>query len=352
MKYQLLLLVLSLFYAVNTAAQSTDCPRCKGKGKIYFQYGLSTFGHTNTKKQCPICHKMVLAGVSHCDDCPDCGGRGRIVRSNGSRNTSTRNSSHSSSGVTQQYGLTPEQQQMCLDNMNSQLEGYDGFLNQNRAYGKVYKFNPRNHQGQTPLTNKISELNRASIAIFTDSGGLIIYDGNGYLTNNIRNDINDKLASINRNREVIRDITISDSGNYWCVIYGKDGWFAWHASATNEIYNKLNCFINTNEFINSVAFDSFGHYVIVGERGTVLCSSLYQDVVNRARQKFGKIISASVTDHGGCVLCCQNGVYFNGIASSIADVLKSINYIPRVIKHSYTGHYFIGDGKGGCRYWF
>ncbi|WP_065219248.1 MULTISPECIES: zinc finger-like domain-containing protein [Butyricimonas] len=344
---RILLLVIFSFSFVCLSAQDRKCYRCHGKGIIYFQHNVGTYGQNNSKKQCPICHKWVPAGVSHSDPCPDCNGHG-VVSSSGSNKSNTRNTS-GNNNASETYGLSAETQQQMLNVMNGQLRGEEGFLNQNNCYGKYYQYNPTSHVGLNTLTDKIKELNRCSTGAFSANGaGVIVFDGYGFQTQGVPQALLDRLFQINKEQQTIKDVTITDNGTYWCVIYGN----CWAAYAPEGVYNQLNVMINKSG-ISSVALNDSGHYIIVGNDGSTLCSSqYYQERVNEARGKFGKIISASIDLFGRVALCCERGVYLCGAPSSVADVLKSINIIPKVVKISFTGHYLITDGKGVCWYWF
>lgn len=339
-----LFFLFAIFLFANIGLYAQTCTRCHGKGIIYFQYGTGTYGHNNSKKQCPICHQWVPSGVSHSDPCPSCNGRGSIRSTN--TNHSSRNNNSSQTNRT--FEAT---QNFILENaLNAQLKGYDGFLDQNNCYGNIGKYNPNNHVYLNSLTNKIKELNRCTSGGFSSKGaGVIIFDGYGFQAENVPQELLDQLFEINRNEQTIKDVTFSDNGTYWCVVYNINGWFA---LAPQEVYDQLNSMIDKEIGIRSVALDDFGHYIIVGDDGTVLCSQKYQNIVNEARNKFGKIVCASTTLHGGVVLCCDNGVYFNRISSSVADVLKKLDFIPKVVKISYTGHYLITDGNNYSFYWF
>lgn len=349
-----LLFLFAIFLFANIGLFAQTCPRCHGKGIIYFQHSTGTYGHNNSKKQCPICHQWVPSGVSHTDPCPSCNGCGSIRNSNSNHSSKSKNNSSTDNNFSSIDAAVQAMQQemwdIAIENSYGQLKGYEGSLNQNNCYGNIGKYNPNNHVYLNTLTNKIKELNRCTTGGFSSNGaGVIIFDRNGFQAEKVPQELLDKLFEINKSQQTIRDITFSDNGTYWCVVYNFNGWFA---LAPQEVYDRLNSLNNKNIGIRSVALDDFGHYIIVGDDGTVLCSPKYQTIVNEARNKFGKIVCASTALHGEVVLCCDRGVYFNKISSSVADVLKKLDFIPKVMKISYTGHYLITDGNNCAFYWF
>lgn len=342
---RILLLSVFSFLVVCASAQDHKCYRCHGKGIIYFQHNVGTYGQDNTKRQCPICHKWVHAGVSHSDPCPDCNGLG-VVSGSGKNTSNVRNTSGNDSAP-ETYGLSAETQQQMLNAMNAQLSGEDGFVNQNNCYGEFYQYNPTSHVYLNTLTDKIKELNRCSTGSFSSNGaGVIIYDGYGFQTQGVPQPLLDRLFEINSKHQTIKDVTITDNNTYWCVIYGN----AWAALAPENVYQQLNAMLPRG--ISSVALNDYGHYIIVGNDGSTLCSSqYYQERVNEACGRFGKVVSASIDLFGRVALCCERGVYICGAPSSVADALKKINFIPKVVKFSFTGHYLITDGDRNCWYW-
>ena len=219
-------------------------------------------------------------------------------------------------------------------------------MNENNCYGKIGKYNPNNHQSLNVLINNIKEGGHCRLAAFSAYGaGVTVQGRNALCYQNAPSNLIDAILKGNKQSGTFIDITISDYGKYWCVIYDVNGVRYWHAYATDEIYGKLNELCGANKKICTVAIDDFNRYIISCDDGTTSCSSQYVDLVNKARNKFGNIKCACITAHGSVVLCCERGVYFNYIASSVADVLKKLDFIPRYIKTSYTGHYFISDNR-------
>ena len=348
---QVLLATFFLSLSVHLFAQDRTCTKCHGRGIITFQYGMSTFGINNSKKQCPICHQWVSAGSAHSDPCPKCNGTGRIPRpvTSTSKSNSYSTPVSNSSSAPVNYNYSPNVQYPISNATNINIQGYDGFMEQNNCYGNIVRYFPNNHVYLNDLTNKIKELNRCRTGAFSSKGnGVIVFDNNGFQAKNIPQDLLNKLFEINKNQQDIRDVAFSENGTYWCVIYNINGWYAY---SPKEFQDRMNDMISRRIGVRSVALDDYGNYVIVGDDGSVLCSPKYQQTINEARNKFGKIISASVTN--SCyVFCCERGVYFNGIQSSVADILKKTSYIPKVVKITSTGHYLITDGNNACWYWF
>lgn len=76
-----------LLLCVNFAVLA-DCPRCHGKGRIKTFSAVSTYGVTNKKQQCPVCHQFVSVGETHYDSCPQCNGSGNDGSSSSGRSSS------------------------------------------------------------------------------------------------------------------------------------------------------------------------------------------------------------------------------------------------------------------------
>lgn len=359
MKKQTLLRLTLLALVILTAAPHADagrCLRCGGKGIVYFQRGgTGTYGHNKSKRQCPICHQMVPSGVSHSDRCPDCNGTGQIQsRSSRSSASSRSSSSSSSSSSYQQYdgGFTPEQQ-LALDMMDARMRGYNGMVNENHSYGKAIRYDPTFHTSIGFLTDAIQKANEARIATFSRNGiGLVVMGNNGYYYNQLPQGMLDVILDVNKKEGRIVDINITELGKCWSVISRVGNKLIWNAVASEDILNKLQALNRQGKDIVSLAMDEYSNYVIVCDDGTTECSPEFEATVRQAKNKFGKILSACVTNLGGCVLCCDRGVYFKSIPSSAADILKKVDYIPRYVKVTSYGRYFISDGNTRSCYWF
>lgn len=70
-------------------AMMADCPRCHGKGRVKTFASVSTYGVSNRKQECPICHKWVPFGDEHYDSCPQCGGSGNAGGSSSRKGSSS-----------------------------------------------------------------------------------------------------------------------------------------------------------------------------------------------------------------------------------------------------------------------
>ncbi len=53
---------------------------------------------------------------------------------------------------------------------------------------------------------------------------------------------------------------------------------------------------------------------------------------------------------GSMIACCANGVYYQNVPSNVIDKIKSLSYIPKVVKFTDDGLYLITDGKSAYTY--
>ena len=237
--------------------------------------------------------------------------------------------------------------------MDARMRGYNGMVNENHSYGRAIRYDPTLHTPISFLTDAIQKANEARIAAFSRNGiGLVIMGDNGYYYHQLPQGMLDVILDVNKKEGRIIDINITQFGKCWSVISRVNNKLIWNALASDDIYNKLHALNSHGKDIISLAMDEYSNYVIVCDDGTTECSPEFEATVRQAKNKFGKILSACVTNLGGCVLCCDRGVYFKSIPSSAADILKKVDYIPRYVKVTSYGRYFISDGNTRSYYWF
>lgn len=343
-------------FAVET--QARNCFRCHGTGRVVFQRGgTGEFGVNNSKRKCPTCGEMVMHGVFHDDPCPACNGTGEMQSTERDK-PSQRNSRSEQSRTSQpqqQYGLTPEQFDAALSVMNAQIRGHDGeegSVNGVRVYGSCRAYNPLNHKAQPSVTDKIGELGRVDHVAFSTTGSIMTFDSYGFQCAGVPTAFIDAVSAVNRDHLPIRDVALSDNNQYWAVVYGADGGTAWRAYAPDEVYKQLNDVFARGSKISSVWLGGDGKFVVVGDDGIAYGTASMIEPINKAISRFGKVKSVNADRYGRMVICCERGVYCHYAPSSITDKLLEIDWLPRVVKFNYTGHYFIGGNNGQYAYWF
>lgn len=231
----------------------------------------------------------------------------------------------------------------------AQMKGEKGEYSLDNGYINYCQYYPNNYVANPSLTNKIDEWNKVRTGAFSDNGsGVIVSGTNGFWANNIDDSFLKKLFEINNNSQRIIDVTISEDGKYWGVAYNYNGWFA---LAPQKVYDELNYFVNNKIGINSLTINSNGDYIIVGDNGEYRSSSKYGEFIVTAMLLYGKLISADISKNG-FILCCERGVVGALVPSNIAEIaLKKVNFTPKVIKISASGHYLITNGDSSYWYW-
>jgi len=151
------------------------------------------------------------------------------------------------------------------------------------------------------LTTCINGWKKCRLGAITENGaGVAIYNVNGYATTgNLNSSFVAKLKELNGNRETLKSVTVTGSG-YYCIVYGRNGWYG---SVPTNMKTELNQFNNDREDIYCVSIAENGDYVIVTDKHFVASNSTDMNNLKKARDKYGHLIYACVTNKGLIVIC-------------------------------------------------
>ena len=207
-----------------------------------------------------------------------------------------------------------------------------------------------NASGLSYLTNAINERKVCRTGAITEKIGVVTFGDNGYAyTSGISQSLADKLKEAHENKHTIHDVTISNNGNYWCIMYGNGGW---SAVAPEAFYSKLREFLKAGEKVISVAIRDNGEFVIVTDKHFYASTMTLYDFIIAARDKYGTVHSVSLSNKG-VVVCTERGVYFKNIPTGTYERLKvaAPQFKIRYVKFTDTGTCLITDGKSKYDYW-
>lgn len=197
-------------------------------------------------------------------------------------------------------------------------------------------------QGLSSLVDAVKEWKACRTGALTETGtGIVVYGGNGYSSIGIPSSLSEKLQEINAEKLRIKDVTITNDNTYWCIVYGGNSCYHVTPSALSE---KIKEYVNNGEEIYSVSINESGGWAIVTEEHYAASTDFDLEVMEAANEKFGMILSVCTTKKG-IVVCCKNGVYYEGIPSNVEEKLKELDYIPRIVKYTDGGTYLITDGE-------
>ncbi|MDF5722009.1 MAG: hypothetical protein PUP91_16300 [Rhizonema sp. PD37] len=116
------------------------------------------------------------------------------------------------------------------------------------------------------LANK--GISPSQIAFAPNGGWVIIYKGNGYISNNLRQDVLNKLSDLNKQNLTIDSIAFTPTGE-WVIIYGiyGDG-IATSQNLPQEAVTALSDIRTKNKLIYAIAFGPNGSFVFVYDRNS------------------------------------------------------------------------------------
>lgn len=183
----------------------------------------------------------------------------------------------------------------------------------------------------------------------TDTDGVVIFDAYGYAhTKGISNVLADKLEYANRHRHYIHDITISNSGKYWCVVYGDSDY---KSVAPVSFNKKLEEYLAAGEKIISVALNDAGDFAIITKKHCFFSSQEISNAFKEACKNYGFVYSVSLSNKG-YIICAEKGIYFRNIPTSVYKMINSAASKIKIkfVKFTDSGTCLITDGVSKYEY--
>ena len=188
------------------------------------------------------------------------------------------------------------------------------------------------------LTTSIKSWNKCRLGALTESGaGIAVYGSNGYATTgNLNSSFIAKIKELNNQKETFKSVTTTSSG-YYCIVYGRNGWFGYVPESMKTVLNQYN---SDREDIYCVSIAENGDYVIISDKHIQASNSTDMTNLKKASEKYGHIKYASITNRG-LVVVCENGIYYSNIPTNLEVKLKSISFRPDKIVFTDSGTYLI-----------
>lgn len=183
-------------------------------------------------------------------------------------------------------------------------------------------------------------------ALSEDGSGVVVYGDYGFArTAGLPSGLNKAIDDIYAKKYKFKSIAYTSLG-YYCVVYGRNGWTGFMPDGLKA---KLNEYNSNYDEIRCVSISQLGSYVVISDKQFVASDPSHRQSMITARDKYGTIKYACITDYGICVVCA-NGVYYRNIPSALADKLKHISFIPDKIVFTDCGSYLISNEAGNYSY--
>ena len=204
----------------------------------------------------------------------------------------------------------------------------------------------------TYLQERLSEVKRAKTGALSSVGkGVVIYGTNGFFQNYIPKDFNDTISAINKRRETIIDVAMSNNMKYYCVVYDKNKYYA---NGPVAFKNKLNEYSNANEEFSSVSINDAGEFAIVTNKHYYCSKPSTRDFAKQIQKEHGYIYSINISNKG-VAICTANGVYFENLPPEVYHTMEkaldlSNPFFIKVVKFTDQGTCLITDGKSRYTY--
>lgn len=189
------------------------------------------------------------------------------------------------------------------------------------------------------ITKQIEEKAECRLGAITENGkGVVVYGNNGAIWSSIPNGLSEKIKE---NSKKISSIALTASG-YYCMIYGRNGWFG---HVPEGMKTKLNKYNGDSEEIKCVSISENGDYVIVTDKHFMASNDSDHSYMKEAYNLYGSIKDVCITNRGICVVC-ERGIYYNNIPSNLKQKIQTIDFHPDYITYTDSGTYLITTESG------
>lgn len=196
------------------------------------------------------------------------------------------------------------------------------------------------------IKEQINKWKECRIAGFNSNYGAAVYQDNGYFyMGGIPQGLKDKLKEINTNKNKIHDLNIASNGGY-IILFGDTG-SSW-SSSPEDFSTKMHEFYNDGHHFVSACFNSTDWAIVTNK--SFAGSEKARQVMRKASEKYGYIHSVFISPGGNMSVCCEKGIYFEGAPHNLVKKVQSLTYVPKYIKFTDDGIYFLSDGKDKYEY--
>lgn len=189
----------------------------------------------------------------------------------------------------------------------------------------------------------------STAAMNMSTGGIFIYSGNGYAySSGFPTEFVTNIKAFNRPNCQIKDVVLTES-NKWIVIYERNG-YKTSAGLPRPLIDKLGAANLANEQIRNVSLNDNGDWLLITNKGVSSSEGAVAEFLARAKDAHGKVEAAFISSKGAMMAVCKNGVYCHRVPISVVEAMKTIDFVPKMIKFTDVGYYIITNGKNLVKY--
>lgn len=187
-----------------------------------------------------------------------------------------------------------------------------------------------------------------NVAITKTNGDVALYGKCGYATSNVPTGLSNKLKELNKASILIDDVQLTETGT-WCVLYGKND-AAWSAGVPTSLVNKINEFHNSNYMVRSITYNDRGQWVIVSDEYYATSSTDLTNWLKNGSNRWGRLWAVCLTDDAAVAVYANGFCYRGDVPEDLKAALRSTSFDVYRLKVSGTS-WFFADTNGNFRYW-
>lgn len=186
-------------------------------------------------------------------------------------------------------------------------------------------------------------------AMNMSTGGIYIYASNGYAySSGMPHGFVENIKTFNQTKTTINDVVLTES-NKWIIIYERNG-YKTSGELPRTLIDKLGASNLANEQIRNVSLNDNGDWLVITNKGISCSGGAVQEFLDLAKEHHGKVEAAFISSNGAMIAMCKNGMECKNVPANVVEAMKTLQFIPKMIKFTDVGYYIISDGKTLVKY--
>lgn len=187
-----------------------------------------------------------------------------------------------------------------------------------------------------------------NVAITKTNGDVALYGKCGYATSNVPTGLSNKLRELNRASILIDDVQLTESGR-WCVLYGKND-AEWTTNAPSGLANKIHEYHRNNYVVRSISFNDYNDWVIVSDEYYSTSSTELMNWLKNGSNKYGRLWAVCITDDAAIAVYANGFCVRGDVPDDLLSALRSTSF--NVYRLKVSGNsWFFADQNGNYRYY-
>ena len=188
----------------------------------------------------------------------------------------------------------------------------------------------------------IDEQGGCRIATITKKGGDIAISGksNWAHCNRCPSGLAKAVKAIDEKSWRINDVCLTESGK-WVVIYGGNGFM--QENIPQEMYNTIKSYHDNDEEIYCASLNDVGDWVVISDKHYHTSSGKLMDWLRNVQSEYGKLLYVSLTDDAKIAVFDGGYSYVGNYPKDMREAIKRSDFKPKVVKMAGDSWFFADE---------